>query len=220
MMTKPRLLTIAALGLAVVAVSAWFGWSLFGPDITSGSQSRLRFVNVSIAQPPPPIDHSGLIAYAQFLPPESSQKPGGGPVIVLSAPALKQNIMIDARTGEVLNDTIGAQYRGQADAVIASIRVESAPAEVWPIADVSPAGTPMTHGSISFIQPDPASGIFVSPALGWGPPGVGGPFLFVHNGRSRMTVHGETGEISEDRILPEDREAFERFAASVTPEQA
>ena len=44
-------------------------------------------------------------------------------------------------------------------------------------------------------------------------------FLFVHNGRSQMTIADDTGEMGNvDKILPEDGEAFERFAASAVVE--
>ena len=190
-----------------------------GSGTTEGTPPRFRFANVSIALPPEPSGHSGLIASADYLPPENLAKPAGDPVpiIVLLDVAAGASLVIDATTGEVRGDDIGAEYRAAADAVVASVRLESPPAEVWPLADVAPAGSRITFSDMSYIQPDAASGIFVVPGEGIGPEGST-TNLFVHNGRSRMIVDASTGEITEDRILPEDREAFERFAASVPDE--
>ena len=197
--------------LAVVGV-IWLVWSQFGPGTTEGTQPRLRYVNISIAQPS---GGSGLLVRADYAPPESIEKPGGGPVVVLSDRESDAYLVIDARTGEVLVDKFGPEQRAVVNDLIASVRVETRSAGPWPLGDVAPIGSRLTHGNIDYIQPDAGSGIFVLPGTGDGPNGSG-TFLFVHNGRSRMTVDGTTGEINMDLVLPEDRDAFERLAASVT----
>lgn len=214
-----RLLALVVLVLGAVGAAAWFGWSQLGSGTTEGTPPRFRFANVSIALPPEASGHSGLTALADYLPPENPDKPAGDPepIIVLQDVAAGVSLVIDATTGEVRSDDIGPEHRDAADAVIASVRLESAPAGVWPLADVAPAGARTTFSDMSYIEPDAASGIVVVPGEEVGPEGSS-TFLFVHNGRSRMIVDLSTGEITEDRILGEDREAFERFAASVRDE--
>lgn len=214
-----RLLALVVLVLGAVGAAAWFGWSQLGSGTTEGTPPTFRFANVSIALPPEPSGHSGLTAFADYLPPENPDKPAGDPepIIVLLDVAAGVSLVIDATTGEVRSDDIGPEHRDAVDAVIASVRLESAPAGVWPLADVAPAGARITFSDMSYIEPDAASGIVVVPGEALGPEG-GSTILFVHNGRSRMIVDLGTGEITEDRILREDREAFERFAASVRDE--
>lgn len=197
--------------LAVVGV-VWLGWSQFGPGTTEGTQPRLRYVDISIAQPS---EESGLLAYADYAPPESIEKPGGGPVIVLSDRGSDAYLVIDARTGEVLVDKFGPEQRTVVNDLIASVREENRSEGPWPLGGAAPLSSRLTRGNIDYIQPDASSGIFVLPGSADGPDG-GGTFLFIHNGRSRMTVDGTTGEINMDLVLPEDRDAFERLAASVT----
>lgn len=214
-----RLLALVVLVLGAGGAAAWFGWSQLGSGTTEGTPPTFRFANVSIALPPEPSGHSGLTAFADYLPPENPDKPAGDPepIIVLLDVAAGVSLVIDATTGEVRSDDIGPEHRDAVDAVIASVRLESAPAGVWPLADVAPAGARITFSDMSYIEPDAASGIVVVPGEASWPEGSS-TYLFVHNGRSRMIVDLGTGEITEDRILREDREAFERFAASVRDE--
>jgi hypothetical protein len=210
---KPKKRTaFIIVALAIAAGTAWFGWFQFGPGSTSGSEPRLRYGSISIAQPS---ERSGLHAAADYAPPESSEKPGGGPVIVVSGIEPDAGyLLIDATTGEVLVDQIDAAHRASGDDVIHSIRSETAPEGVWPIADVPPPTNRMTHGNISYVQPDANSGIFVLLEEGDGPEG-GGFGLFIHNGKSRMTVDGVTGNIDTTLVGADDKEAFERLADSV-----
>ena len=215
-----RLLAMVVLVL-VAGGAAWFGWSQLGSTATEGTPPRLRFANVSIALPPEPSGHSGLTAFADYLPPEDLDNPAGEPVpiIVLLDVAAGGSLVLDATTGAVRSDDIGPEHRDAADAVVASVRLESGDVGVWPLADVAPAGSRITFSDMSYIEPDAASGIVVVPGEDAGPEGSS-ITLFVRNGRSRMIVDASTGEITEDRILREDREAFERFAASVAPRDA
>lgn len=215
-MKAKKRIAVVIISLAAAAVAAWFGWFQFGPGSTSGSEPRLHYGGISISRPP---EESGLAATADYAPPESSEKPGGGPVIVVSS--LEQTrsppeyLVIDATTGEVLVDEIGSDHRAAADDVIDSMRQEDSPAPVWPIADVAPTGSRMVHGTISYTQPDPSSGIFALPQeVDW--VGGNGVALFVHNGKSRMLVDGTTGTIDKSRVVGADREAFDRFAETVT----
>ncbi|MGB2693790.1 MAG: hypothetical protein WBD55_01235 [Dehalococcoidia bacterium] len=206
-MKATRAFVTTLLALAAIGVAAWFGWSAFGPESTEGAQSRLRFGNISIVQP---AEDSGLFAGATYAPPESVEKPGGGPVIVVTDESeAGSGMMIDANSGEVLVDTIGSALRAEADDIIASIRQVDEPPGVWPLADVDAPGPRVAYGNISYIEPDPSSGIFVLRGQG------NGPFLFVHNGSSRMTIDGNSGKVEVNLVLAKDREAFDRLAATV-----
>lgn len=195
-MKATRIFAATLLVLTAIGVAGWFGWTELRPESSESAERRLRYGGLSIALPP---DGSNLVARADYAPPESSEKPGGGPVIVVSdaGEARSGYIVIDAVTGEVLVDTISGALRGTADAIIASARREEGPPALWPVADVAPSSPRIEFGNISYIEPDPGSGIFVLPDE-WDGLNSSGVGLFVHNGVSRMTVDGSTGSIDMD----------------------
>jgi hypothetical protein len=130
-------------------------------------------------------------------------------------------MVIDANTGEVLLDTIGGALRDEADEVRASLREPQDAARVWPLADVAPPGPEVKYGNITYIEPDPSSGIFILPAH-WDGDDSSGAGLFIHNGKSRMAAYVATSEaaltgvkVDMTRVLPDDRAAFERLAATI-----
>ena len=207
-MKAVRAFVATLLALGAIGAAAWFGWSAFGPESTEGGGRELTYRNVSINLPP---EDSGLRARADYAPSESIEKPGGGPVIVVTddSEARSGYMVIDANTGEVLLDTIGGDLRDEADDVIASIRQDAKPASVWPLADVAPPGQRTQFETISYIEPDPSSGIFVVLVEG------NGEGLFIHNGTSRMTFHWSIGTSDMSLVLPEDMEAFERLARTI-----
>ena len=209
-MKAARAFVATLLALGAIGVAAWFGWSaLIGPESTQGEGRDLTYQNLTISLPP---EDSGLRARADYAPPESIEKPGGGPVIVVTdeSEARSGYMVIDANTGEVLVDTIGGGLRDEADDVIASVRLDAKPpVGVWPLADVAPPGQRTTFGIISYIEPDPSSGIFVVLVEG------NGEGLFIHNGTSRMTFHWSIGTSDMSLVLPEDMEAFERLARTI-----
>ena len=209
-MNATRAFTASLIALAAIGIAGWFGWSAFGPESTEGGGRELTYRNVSIILPP---EDSGLRAGADYAPPESIEKPGGGPVIVVAdaSEARSGYMVIDANTGEVLVDTIGGGLRDEADDVIASIRQDEEPAGVWPLADVAPPGQRREFGNISYIEPDKSSGIFVALVVS----DPGGKSLFIHNGASRMTFNGSRGTVDMSLVLPEDKDAFERLAGTI-----
>ena len=185
-MKATRAFAATLLAFAAIGVAGWFGWSVFGPESTEGTERELTYRNVSIT-----------------LPSEDSGRSG--------------YIVIDAATGEVLVDTIGGDLRDKADDVIASIRQDEDDAGVWPLADVPPPDTRTKFGNMSYIEPDPSSGIFVAPQE-WDGDNSSGVALFFHNGESRMLIDGNSGKVEVDLVLPRDREAFDRVAAAVRVE--
>lgn len=208
-MKAVRAFVATLLALGAIGGAGWFGWSAFGPESTEGGGRELTYRNVSINLPP---EDSGLRARADYAPPESIEKPGGGPVIVVSdwSEARSGYMVIDANTGEVLLDTIGGDLRAKADDVVTSIRLDAEPpVGVWPLADVAPPGQRTQFETISYIEPDPSSGIFVVLVED------NGEGLFIHNGTSRMTFHWSIGTSDMSLVLPEDMEAFERLARTI-----
>ncbi len=203
-------LTFVVFGLTALGAAGWLGWSLFGPATGEGTGERLRYVNISIALPP---EDSGLRAHPDYAAPENSEVPGGGPVVVIGGTEPDAYLLLDALTGEVLVDKIGPTHRDAADAILASVRQEREPPQLWPLAGVAPTGERVTFGRISFIEPDPGSGVYVALGEGDGPQG-NETFLFIHNGRSRMTL-SESGETNMALVLAEDREVFQRVASVV-----
>lgn len=214
-MGATKVFAITLLSLALGGVGVWFLWGQFGPDSTEGTARELAFGNVSITLPS---DDSGLLARPDYAPPESVDKPGGGPVIVVTdeSEARSGYLVIDANTGEVLVDTIDGALRDEADDVISSVE-QQRPDGVWPLADVAPSGPRITFGNMTYIEPDPSSGIFVVPQE-WDGDDTSGVALFIHDGESRMLIDGNSGKVEVDLVLPEDREVFDRVAAAVTVE--
>jgi hypothetical protein len=216
-MRATRVFVIILPGIVALAVATWFGWTAFGSDSAAGQTREFTYRNVSLTLPP---EASGLRAVADYAPPESGDKPGGGPVVVVRdvSEARSGYIVIDANTGGVLVDTIAGALRDEADGVLASIREPDGQATTWPLADVAPPrGREATWGNITYVQPDAQSGIFVLPVQGGGPGGAG-VGLFIHNGVSRMTVDGSTGDIDTSLVLEQDRDVFRRLAAVITVE--
>jgi hypothetical protein len=216
-MKATRTFAITLLGIVALGLAGWLGWAAFGPDAAEGEGREFTYLNVSLALPP---EESGLHAVADYAPPESGDKPGGGPIVVVTddSEAHSGYMVIDANTGEVLVDTIGGSLRDEADDVKASIREPEGDVAVWPLVDVEPpVGRERTLANITYVHPDPLSGIFVV----YGDEMGSGPSLFFHNGQSRMLASQRIAEGAanrlrfEMRVLPEDRAAFERLAATI-----
>lgn len=221
----PVLAGIVVAGLVVGALAGVGRLPVVSQD-TGGGSGEMRWLNVIVDLPPQdsPLQVRGLFPPGPEKPRfviqiyvERELTPGVQP-----AP---QEVDIDAETGEVVSDTLSAAVSGQAvssqlQAVLDSVRVATGPPEVWPYADEPPpTGRPSKSGNLTFVLPDPASGILVAPMHVMCPASASdcaSQYLTVFNGRSQMNIRADTGQIERpDRVLPEDREAFERYAASV-----
>jgi hypothetical protein len=206
--------------MCAAAVVGWFVWNQSLSNTTEGTQSRIHHGNISVIKPPL---ESGLMVFADYAPPESGDKPGGGPIVLISGleAGLPQEsyIIIDAISGDVLRDTISGPARDTADSILASIRIELSP-RVWPIADAPMPTTRVPWGAVTFVQPDPESGFFVRLGTGFTLDGPGRKFLLVQSGNSKMTVDAETGQVIEENITDTDREGFGRFLSAMTIEPA
>jgi hypothetical protein len=134
-------------------------------------------------------------------------------------------VMIDANTGEVAYQDVRPQHQTAVDQLLGSVRIEGAdavdvadlPGAPWPYGATPPTTPRRSWGNITFLEPDPASGIVVWIGMGDGPEG-GGSFLEIRSDRSHRFIDAETGQImvdTEDRVDERDREAFDRFTTSI-----
>ena len=141
--------------------------------------------------------------------------PDGGPVISLVLG--ESRLAIDARTGEILGDTVLDADRAAFDLVLLTLKAgEPLNIAAWPYSSTAPTTQKSGGGGgIRFWAPDPASGIawhfgcadFVDK------PGI--CFVEIQNTRSQLALNSETGERLGDIVAAEDAEAFERWAAAV-----
>jgi hypothetical protein len=147
-------------------------------------------------------------------------------------------LVIDATTGEILEQSLAVDYRGETRAMVDSVRVVRGTPSVWPYIDGPHGHT--TRGpvllQISYVVPDPSIGIAVEPnglqclLQSLQPPLAPDPStdtttstdagscytLTVSSARSEMEIEEETGSVvSWSRVAPEDREAFERYASTI-----
>lgn len=219
---------VAGIMVAGVVVGAIVGVGRLpaGSEDTAGSGGELRWLDVTLQLPP---EDSPL--YVTRLLPFGPDKPRFIIQIYVDrevTPGVEpspQSLEIDAETGEVVSDTLSATLSDQAissqlQAILDSVGIASGPPEVWPYVDISaPSPSPGKWGNLTFAVPEPASGITVSPTSGLcsaAPPDCVPKWLTVRNGRSHMGINADTGELMGlDGVLLEDREAFERYAASV-----
>jgi hypothetical protein len=131
---------------------------------------------------------------------------------------------LDAKTGTIVRR---AAELPAVDAVLATISVcpfdrATAP---WPYNGDPPVLPPKTLGKIRYLEPDPASGIqvlssFSCPQVMEGGHGGCSDFLNVHSARSEMWIDAETGEPWSLMVAEEDRDAFERYLASIQIQEA
>jgi len=129
---------------------------------------------------------------------------------------------IDARTGAVVRHDPKGYYEPVIQAALATISIRpfdptTAP---WPYNGERGERPRVILGNVSYLEPDPASGIQVVPGGACGDstsPGGGGcrGFLGVGSTRSRLGIDAGTGEVFRRDIAPEDEAAFQRFLAEV-----
>lgn len=173
---------------------------------------RVRWGNISLEQPPSDsefyvgrwFNHGGI--------------PGGRrvPVVHLMKRDIAVHVIIDAETGQVLHDTVGPEERAAFDAILATLRIEGEEISAWPYGLVKPDVPRSTVENISYLEPDPASGIVAGVVYAdFGPDGSQ-TILRFQNVRSMRDIDADTSEILPDRLMhPDDREAFDRLTAEV-----
>ncbi len=201
---------IAAVALLAVAGGLTY-WTLGrGDDSAEAEVQVVRWVNVTIAVP----ERSGFAAVQGFWGPESDPPA----IFIRSLENGSSVIVIDAETGKVIVDHIEPEDRTAVDEVLQTVSVSpldrsTAP---WPYGSQSPSVPREKWGNITFIQPDPASGIGVTLAVGDGPEGSGHA-IQVSNGRSTLSIDADSGLAIDatSSVLPEDKEAFDRFLSTI-----
>jgi len=211
-----------------------------GGGLPEGETQLVRWRNVTIAIP---VDSD--IYYARLSSaPQAMARGVAGPVLELGSRGGASLVIVDATTGEVVYDDVEAVERAAFDAVLATLELVSTDVGAgagapWPYGSELPDTPPRRWGNISWVEPDPTSGIsvqfgtadFIEPQ----PPGSGS-FIRVFNGRSQIHINGagavlvtRGGESSEFTLAgflradagalagihPDDREAFQRFAQAV-----
>jgi len=220
---------VAIGGLAFWANTAW--------NEAGAEAQRVRWVNVAITIPA-----DSDIYYARLSSaPESMARGIMGPVLALGTGGDRSLVIVDATTGEVVHEDVLPTERAAFDAILATLQVAETevagePGAPWPYGSAVPNTPRQEFENISYVEPDPASGISVQPGKAYllGPQPAGrGSFIRVFNGRSQVGISGigevfVTGgsEFSLDQftradasllegIHPDDRAAFQRFAEGV-----
>lgn len=145
-------------------------------------------------------------------------------------PAIFSQVQIDARKGTVLSSKILDQHRSELEVVLASmavgpLNVSTAP---WPYNGDPPADAARESSfGMSFVRPDPATGIIIEPQIGAsarggdGPPSeceVGEYSISVRNGRSsaHYWLDPVTNVLCKSESLnADDAAAFERLFSDI-----
>jgi hypothetical protein len=192
---------------------------------------RYRWANVSIEQPP----FAGLRTITvsrEFLPEGYSPSPG------TMVPCLRifrhlvvgdheeySGVYVDATTGQVVHEEVRPEDRAEFDAVLATLRFEGTdPPDVWPYSGTPPEGRRQA-ANITYIEPDPASGIKFGFGLGdydFPPPTPRATrvWVVISNSRSTRYIDAETGKVMVgepvfDQVDERDREAFDRLTSTI-----
>ena len=190
------------------------------PPVPSGTPvphpgwKTVRWLNVTATFP----EANDIVVSQEFWGPDGIP----APYVELKERIGESTFVIDAETGQLLRAPEKSEDRASLQTVLDTIRVSplDSSAAPWPYnAAAPPPAERGGWGDITFALPGPASGLAIGVSLGdGGPPGGCSSAISVGNGRSNMginacngTVYGETA-----RILPEDKQALDRFLASVT----
>ena len=215
-MTKRLILGVF---LAVVVVAALGGAAFGAYTALNGAEAedqQVRWANVTVTIPPNSDIHYGRLTSA----PQAAAQGITGPVLLLTTGGDRSLVIIDAETGEVVHDDVLAAERGAFDAVLATVDVAEAEvaaeaAAPWPYGTALPSTPRRMEGRISYLEPDPASGIVAGPIYRYSQDGPSVVLRF-YNTRSVRFVDAETGEFIEDLAMhPDDREAFDRLLAEI-----
>ena len=188
-LSRWKLAVLAAVAMAAVGGAAFWGYTAANQAGVEAEGVRYRWVNVSIQVRPQ--TGPGDIAVIRYdaLPEIYSPSPdtwvpalGIHKDVVVGDHIESSNVWVDATTGQVVHEDVRPEHRAEFEAVLATLRLEGPePPDVWPYTATPPPTTRRQMGNMSYIPPDPASGVMVGGAIS--DPG-GGTVLYVSNGRS------------------------------------
>jgi hypothetical protein len=193
----------AGLAAGLAAISLLVATPMDGTGADSGAGDGLvRWGNVAIS---PPSENSGYVVVRD----QRNKK------LTLILRGTDHGVIIDAEDGTILYDDVPAGSREEIDAVLSTLTVwqGTRPAK-WPYSKAPEDATTRRIGNLTFIPPDPASGIVVATVQSYGGPS----YLQFSNGRSFARIWMHTGIVDPDQtvILPEDEVAFARLLSSIT----
>jgi hypothetical protein len=190
-----------------------------GPTPTaSASETLWRWVNVSVLIP---ADSDVYVGTDQLF--AEQKPPSGGPAVRLVRDTSPGDdklsvVVIDAETGTTVTDEVLDEDRDAIDRILETLYVGELDSSTaaWPYSgSISPDAPRETSGGMSFLRPDPSTGLQV-----YG--GVGDPFgafIGLTNGRSTVVINVDpaTGqlEVEYPRISDNDRPAFERWVGTI-----
>ncbi len=127
-------------------------------------------------------------------------------------------VVIEAITGEVVQDHVFDDDRPTIDEVLGTLAVTSfdEAEKGWPYADEIPADVERRGwGGMSYVLPDPDAGVTVGVEID----DPGGSFIVISNGRSRVgiTVDSETGGLLRypAALSLQDESAFDRYIEAI-----
>ena len=175
-----------------------------------------RWVNVTVVVP----EGSNVTIGRGTVPTEI--RPAGGPGMDLTIHHegdidKVSYIVIDAVTGQVLDEQMAQGDRAAIDEVLRTLSLLPFDAAVkgWPYQAEFPADAQRRNwGGISYVVPDPASGVKVDEWIG----DPNGPFINISNGRSTILISHDTqtGVLSQQTIAvsPQDKAPFDRYFSS------
>lgn len=185
--------------------------------------SRIRWHNVSIDAPPDgsPVQVSTDIPITGTPNPSFSHRPTirlyvEVPAAVPGSVPVSPETVIDAETGEVLSDTLSAQYP-DAQLMLSSVTFHTGLPEVWPFVDQPPPAARRNLLGLSVPQPSTESGLLLSMSIGLCASAEPCNYAIILYGSSFMAMDVSTGAVApHSRIAPEHASAFQRIVAAVT----
>jgi len=169
-----RLLPGALLALLLVAAVA-IGMYLATRDEAQAGPKLVRWGNVTIQAPP--ADSPWLLG---------TDLRDGLTLVLKRRAGDGGYVRIDATSGAILHDDVQTADRGVVDSILGTITLsdESSMPVSWPYSTASPDAPRSFWGNVSYIAPDPMSGIIVRVGYGYG----SGPFLQITNGKSLVSI--------------------------------
>jgi hypothetical protein len=214
-----RLSRLTLLGVGVTAAAlcvAIAAYSLVRATPNEGN-ADFRWGNVVLDAPDP----DGKVVVVGWEAPPQIKPPEGGLAISIRRTDSNASIIVDAENGSLLMDNSDDMLRAVAETVqvVAPIEETHPEALPWPYSNSLEDEPRISVGRITFLQPDPASGITWSQILSSGPLGSSSVLEF-SNGEAKRWYDTNTGE---REFLPDSRHeatgsvqaAFDRLGSTI-----